>query len=79
MTHPDSELAVEESNVTERGEAQAARRLRERWQGAKTLFAELGSAKERRAARELYFGSVAPAFRAVRGGIDEVLAINQDA
>ena len=73
-----SEFAVEESNITEAGEADAARRLRARWQDYwHTLTAFLARPDAELAA--VYFGDLEPRFRAVKDGADEILAINQDA
>jgi signal transduction histidine kinase len=74
----DSELVVEEHNITEPGEGEAAERLRATW----TSYLQKVRAFQERPDAELtqvYFDELAPAFRAVHDGADEVLAINQDA
>jgi two-component system, NtrC family, sensor histidine kinase KinB len=73
-----TELAVEESNITEPGEKEAAAELHRRWNEYQARFAELrGRAPE--GATDLYFDRLEPAFRAVREATDNVLVINQDA
>jgi signal transduction histidine kinase/HAMP domain-containing protein len=74
----ESELAVEESNITETGEAEAAGRVRAAW----TRYRADAQAWARRPEAELgaaYLATLAPELRAVRDGADEVLAINQEA
>lgn len=74
----DSELAVEAGNLTEPGEADAARELTRLWQSYRDRFRLLpGLAPD--AARALYLDELAPSFVAVRAAATRVLDLNQDA
>ncbi len=74
----ESELVVQEHNITEPGEGDATRRLRERWTEYEKAFGELAANPSRdRLAR--YLDVLAPPARAVRGAANEILALNQDA
>jgi two-component system, NtrC family, sensor histidine kinase KinB len=75
----ESELRVEENNITEPGEQQAAQRLRQRWTQYLTDFDQLQQRHEPAAARRLFFARVSPAFDAVKRAADTILAMNQDA
>lgn len=75
----ESELRLQEGNVTEPGEAESTRRLRagwERYQAAYDVFLAQPSEVERKA---VYFRSIEPAFREVKDAASSVLALNQDA
>jgi len=74
--HFESELRVQEGNITEPGEAEATRDLRTAWEKYQQALASAGSSREPIAA---YLDSVHGASMTVRGATDEVLAINQDA
>jgi PAS domain S-box-containing protein len=74
----ESELTVEEGNITEPGEADAARRLRAAWRGYVDKLGEIQARPDGELA-PAYFDALAPAFHAVKEGADEILAINQDA
>ncbi len=71
----EAELAVEEGNVTEVGEREAAVTLRQRWTAYRASFAELRAAP----AAAVYFDRLAPAFLATREATERVLTLNQDA
>jgi len=73
-----AELAVEEGNITEAGERDAAAELRRHWEAYRAGYAEL-SALDRAAARDRYFHTLAPVFLAVCKANDHILALNQDA
>jgi signal transduction histidine kinase len=73
-----AELAAAEQNITEIGETEAATELSKRWAHYRAAFAELRG-RDPRAAADAYFHTLAPAFVAVRDGIDRLLHINQDA
>lgn len=75
----ESELRVEEENITEAGEADAARKLRRLWTEYQHRFDELAELKDSDALRNAYFSAVEPAFLAVKGAADEILGMNQDA
>jgi nitrogen fixation/metabolism regulation signal transduction histidine kinase len=74
----NAELAVEEGNITEAGEREAAAELRQRWEKYRTAFAELRGV-EPAARSDFYFRVLEPAFVAVRRSIDRILELNQDA
>jgi signal transduction histidine kinase len=74
----EAELAVQEHNVTEKGEEDATRRLRESWRSYHQRLDELAAAPARdRLAR--WFDALVPAARGVRAAANDVLALNQDA
>ena len=73
-----AELAVEESNITEPGEQEAAVELRQQWEDYRRHFAELrGLGPD--AAAEVYLRALAPASHALRQANDRILDLNQDA
>ena len=74
-----AELQVEEENITERGEADAARRLHRLWEAYARSFDELTQLKDAEACRALYFHTLEPEFIAVKDAADEILGMNQDA
>jgi len=66
----ESELVVQEHNITEPGEAEATRKLRKAWSD---YLAQL------RAPDARYFESLRPAWLRVRDVAEQILEINQDA
>jgi two-component system, NtrC family, sensor histidine kinase KinB len=75
----ESELRVEEENITEPGEKEAAEELRRNWtdyQRAFDAYVQLPDTTQRRAR---YLGVLSPAFVHVKDSADSILAINQDA
>jgi len=72
----ESELKVQEGNVTEPGEGEATERLRAAWNGYRDQEREQAAAREKLSA---YLGPLQNVSMAVRSSIDEVLALNQDA
>jgi len=72
----EAELAVQEGNVTEPGEAQVTRRLRAAWTAYLKVQATAGSTGQPLAA---YLAEVQPASQAVRRLTGEILDLNQDA
>lgn len=74
----ETELQVQEHNLTERGEDEITRRLRQAWSDYRAAYQRLVSAPP--ADRlGLYFQTLEPAYQAVQAREDELLAINQDA
>src|SRR5262249_33784722 len=74
----ESELVVEEHNITEPGELEAAQALRAGWQtyvGKVQAFE--GAAPDAQAMQ--YFAELQPQFNVVKDGADAILGINQDA
>ena len=75
----ERELRVEEGNITEPGEGEAAAGLQANWlRCQKVLDAFLGAATAEQRDR-LYFQALAPAFSETRQGADRILELNQDA
>lgn len=75
----EAELRIEEANITERGEASLAQRLRSAWMSYQQRFDAFAGSDDPEALRRAYFASLEPAFREVKDAADEVLAMNQDA
>ncbi len=74
----ESELRVQEANITEPGEAEVTRDLRRRWTAYQAIFDRLLAAP--RGAREaLYFAEALPALDALDRKAQDILEINQDA
>ena len=74
----ESELKVEEGNLTEADEPAAAAELRQQWQRYHERIASL-PALDASAGRTLYVDQLAPGFLAVRAAAARVLELNQDA
>ncbi|HSP99006.1 MAG TPA: HAMP domain-containing protein, partial [Candidatus Dormibacteraeota bacterium] len=74
----ESELKVEEGNLTEANEPAAAAELRQQWQRYHERIASL-PALDAGAGRTLYVDQLAPGFLAVRAAAARVLELNQDA
>jgi NtrC-family two-component system sensor histidine kinase KinB len=75
----EAELRVEEQNITEPGEQEAAVELRRAWadyQSAFDAFVQLSSREQR---RTRYLDVLAKGFLRVKDSADKILAINQDA
>jgi signal transduction histidine kinase len=75
----ESELKVQEGNITEAGEKEFTEKLRAGWQEYQAKFARLQQAASVEEPRRLYFSELEAAFLAVKTSADEILAINQDA
>ncbi len=75
----EAELRVEEENITESGESDAARKLRKLWMDYQRRFDELAELKDTVSLRDTYFSTVEPTFLAVKGAANEILVMNQDA
>jgi NtrC-family two-component system sensor histidine kinase KinB len=75
----ESELKVEEQNITEAGEQEAARTLRERWTAYRRDYLAFCALAGEAAARARYFEVMEPSFLRVKAAADRVLEINQDA
>ncbi|MDX2169004.1 MAG: ATP-binding protein [Deltaproteobacteria bacterium] len=73
----ESELALEESNITEVGEGEAVQALRAQWSEYVAALAALRAAPD--AARATYFAQTAPAFAALSASTSRILELNQDA
>lgn len=75
----EAELSLEEHNLTEPGEAEAARKLRDLWEDYKQRFAAFSRAPDPAAARALYFATLEPGGRSLKDAGDAILTMNQDA
>jgi signal transduction histidine kinase len=76
--HFEDELRVEEENITEPGEAQAAQKLRQLWttyQERLQTYQSMPPASQ----NDYYFHDLLPAFIALKDGADLILDLNQDA
>jgi signal transduction histidine kinase/HAMP domain-containing protein len=74
----ESELRVQEGNITEAGEREASADLRTRWEDYKSgLQAYVALDPER--AREEYFRSLEPRFLGLKAAADRILEMNQAA
>ena len=74
----ESELAVEEGNITEPGEADIAAALRADWGDYTAKYAAfLAAPPDQQSA--IYFTTLYPAFQVVKDAADRVLTLNQDA
>jgi two-component system, NtrC family, sensor histidine kinase KinB len=74
----ETELQVEEQNITEVGEAEAARDLRAVWTGCRARLHVLIDAPADDRPRR-YLAELRPALAALGAGADQILVINQDA
>jgi NtrC-family two-component system sensor histidine kinase KinB len=75
----ESELKVQEGNITESGEKEFTQRLRRAWAQYQAQFDRLEKSATADEARSLYFSDLEGAFLNVKAAADEILAINQDA
>ena len=74
----ESELVVEEGNLTEPGEPEITASLRKRWVAYQERY-EVFLAAPAAEQRAIYFSDLLPAFLRVKDDADRVLALNQDA
>lgn len=75
----EAELALQKSNITEKGERDATSELDDSWQryrARQDLFLALRSNSEEKA---LYFKELYPLFQSIKTVADGILAMNQDA
>ncbi|WP_257459403.1 HAMP domain-containing sensor histidine kinase [Archangium lipolyticum] len=75
----EAELEVQERNLTESGEGEATRRLRETWTRYRTGYEAFLALDSPERVRQAYFESLAPAFLAAREATQDILVLNQDA
>jgi two-component system, NtrC family, sensor histidine kinase KinB len=73
------ELAVQEGNVTERGEHEATARLRRAWDAYRAEYRRFEQLAGRPALTAAYFEALEPRFLQVKAAAQEVLDLNQDA
>jgi NtrC-family two-component system sensor histidine kinase KinB len=74
----EAELLVQEHNITEPGENEATRRLRELW-GAYQEKLDRFVTTDPAGARTLFVEEIAPTAAAIRNTADKILALNHDA
>ncbi len=75
----ETELRVQEKNITEPGEAEATHRLNEAWTRYRTDFDAFLALKDPAASRAHYFQALAPAFLEAKAAAAAILDLNQDA
>jgi two-component system, NtrC family, sensor histidine kinase KinB len=76
----EAELEIQESNLTERGEAAVTRDLRAAWTGYRRAFeAFVAGVGRGPGASAAYFRDLEPRFVAVKSAADRILDLNQDA
>jgi signal transduction histidine kinase len=76
----ESELEVQEGNITEPGEREATAALRAAWNRYRNMVHQYTSASEDHgAATNFYFERLQPAFAEIKTGADGILSINEDA
>jgi two-component system, NtrC family, sensor histidine kinase KinB len=73
------ELQVEERNLTEPGEPEAAARLRAAWTAYARTLDQFTALADGAALTRTYFQDLEPQFLAVKRAADDILATNQDA
>src|SRR5207253_5065132 len=74
----DTELGAQESNITEAGEAEATRRLRDAWNEYRAkydAFRRIGGEQE---LRRHYFEELQPEFLRIKDAAERILEINQE-
>jgi signal transduction histidine kinase/HAMP domain-containing protein len=75
----EEELRVQENNLTESGEGDATRALRESWNRYREKLARFAALAEPDSIRRAYFGELLPAFGEVKRAAETILSLNQDA
>jgi signal transduction histidine kinase len=75
----ERELATQESNITEQGEADATRAMRAAWDQYTHALDDYEKVKSRDEREALYFKRLEPPFVRINQRADQLLAINQDA
>lgn len=74
----ESALRVEQANITEPGESEAAEKVQRAWTEYKTL-SKLADASEETDPRQFYAEQIVPALKQVHHATDQILALNNDA
>jgi signal transduction histidine kinase len=75
----EAELAVQEGNLTEVGEAEATHQLRAAWTNYLQLIPRLAAMTEPAEQKRYYFGTLEQAFLRIKALEDQILDMNQDA
>lgn len=74
----ETELLIQEHNITEPGEDEATRRLRQRWTAYQAEFDRVAAAVVP-ARLGIYFDRLRPAYHELQSATDAILVLNQDA
>jgi two-component system, NtrC family, sensor histidine kinase KinB len=74
----ETDLKVQEGNITEAGETDFTHGLRNAWIDYQAKFDRLQKSANTEEARQLYFSELEGAFLKVKAVADDILAINQD-
>ncbi len=75
----ESELAVQQNNITERGEPEATASLRKSWAAYRSAFDRFETGDGHAALETAYFATMNPLFLATKNAADRILDLNQDA
>jgi len=75
----EEELSVQEHNITEPGEEEATRQLRQAWNDYQAAYQRFTTIRGEREARRRYFEELEPLFLRLKDAADRILEINQDA
>jgi two-component system, NtrC family, sensor histidine kinase KinB len=75
----ETELKVQEANITEAGEKEFTKRLRAAWTDYQRKFEPLQKTTSPEQTRQFYFSDLESTFYRVKIAADQILAINQDA
>jgi PAS domain S-box-containing protein len=75
----EEELSVQEHNITEPGEEEATRQLRQAWNDYQAAYQRFTTIRGEREARRRYFEEMEPLFLRLKDAADRILEINQDA
>jgi NtrC-family two-component system sensor histidine kinase KinB len=75
----EAELAVEQNNITERGEREATVLLRQSWTSYRAAFERFIDNEDHAALETGYFKTMNPLFVATKNAADRILDLNQDA
>jgi NtrC-family two-component system sensor histidine kinase KinB len=74
----ESELHVQQGNITEPGEAEATERLVQAWTGYTGALDHFTAASDAAGVRRAYFAELRPLFAPVKENAEAILALNQD-
>ena len=75
----ESELKVQEGNITEEGEQALTARLRAAWIDYQQHLTDYFGQTDQTALSDLYFATLHPSFLAVQEATDKILSLNQEA
>ena len=75
----EESLRIQEGNITEPGEGELTRKLRQLWTAYQEKYARVEASSDPEHEKEYYFQVLSPAFVAVKDTADQVLNLNQDA